>query len=140
MNVGFTGTQRGMTEAQWASYWRVIYAIARDNNHVCSFHQGDCIGADAQAAHGAKSLLYRIIGHPPDNDSKRAFFHADEWRAPLPYLDRNKAIVRSSEKMIATPGETQEQLRSGTWSTIRFARRISKPLSIIYPDGTVFPA
>jgi hypothetical protein len=130
MTVGFTGTQRGMTEAQWATLWSLLVVRSPGN-----FHEGDCIGADAQAAFGARSAGFRIIGHPPTIDSKRAFFPADEWRALLPYLDRNKAIVNASQEMIATPGEFEEQLRSGTWSTIRYARRVGKPIHVLLPDG-----
>jgi len=39
--------------------------------------------------------------------------------------------------MIATPGEVDEQLRSGTWSTVRFARKQGKPVHVILPDGRV---
>lgn len=134
MEIGFTGTQRGMTDKQWASLWRLLCMRFGATNR---FHQGDCIGSDAQAAHCAKQAGYRVIGHPPTIDAKRAFFPADEWREPLPYLDRNKKIVLTSTEMIATPGEFEEQLRSGTWSTIRFARRVGRPLHVIYPDGLV---
>lgn len=130
MIVGFTGTQRGMTEAQWAAFWSLLVERAPGD-----FHEGDCIGADAQAAHGARLAGFRVIGHPPTNSSKRAFFPADEWREPLPYLDRNKRIVAASQEMIATPGEFEEQLRSGTWSTVRYARRLGRPCHVILPDG-----
>lgn len=132
MDVGFTGTQRGMTPAQWVTLWRLLIDRAPGN-----FHEGDCIGSDNQAAIGARAAGFRVIGHPPTNDSKRAFFLADEWREPLPYLDRNKRIVHASQEMIATPGEFEEQLRSGTWSTIRYVRRIGKPVHVILPDGHV---
>ena len=121
-----------MNEAQWATLWRLLCERAPGD-----FHQGDCIGADAQAAHGARLAGFRIIGHPPTIDAKRAFFPADEWREPLPYLDRNKRIVAASQEMIATPGEFEEQLRSGTWSTVRHARRLGRPVHVILPDGTV---
>lgn len=130
MLVGFTGTQRGMTEAQWCAFWPLI--LARGPGQ---FHEGDCIGSDAQAAHAARLAGLHIVGHPPTNDSKRAFFPADEWRKPYPYLVRNHNIVDASQEMIATPGEFEEQLRSGTWATIRYARRIGRRLLVILPDG-----
>lgn len=130
MIVGFTGTQRGMTEPQWATFWRLLCERAPG-----VFHEGDCIGADAQAARGARVAGFYIVGHPPINSSKRAFFQADALREPLPYLDRNKRIVNESEEMIATPGEFEEQLRSGTWSTVRYARRVKRPVWVILPDG-----
>lgn len=134
MLVGFTGTQRGMTPLQYQTVWELLYARRQATGE---FHEGDCIGADAQAAFLAREAGFRIIGHPPENDSKRAFFQADQWRPPLGYLDRNKEIVRKTEQMIATPGEVEEQLRSGTWSTIRYAVKTRKPISIVFPDGSV---
>jgi hypothetical protein len=130
MIVGFTGTQRGMNEAQWATLWSLLVPRAPGD-----FHEGDCIGADDQAAKGARAAGFRIIGHPPSNSSKRAFFQCDELRPPADYLVRNHRIVDASQEMIATPGEAEEQLRSGTWSTIRYARRIGRPCHVILPDG-----
>jgi hypothetical protein len=58
-------------------------------------------------------------------------------RPERPYLDRNKDIVRETASLIAAPAEPEEQLRSGTWSTVRFARKQGKPVFLILPDGTV---
>lgn len=132
MNVGFTGTQRGMTPAQYDTVWGLLCYRAPGD-----FHHGDCIGADAQAAHLAKHAGMRIICHPPDNDSKRAFVSADVTWPAAPYLDRNKAIVNRSEELIATPGEVEEQLRSGTWSTVRYARKQGKRVLLVLPDGSL---
>jgi hypothetical protein len=129
--IGFTGTQRGMTDAQWATLWRLLCARSGE------LHQGDCIGADEQAAHGARAAGFRVIGHPHTVTFRRAFFPADETREPLPYLERNHAIVDWCAEIIATPGEAIEQLRSGTWATIRYARKKRRPLHVILPDGSV---
>jgi hypothetical protein len=53
------------------------------------------------------------------------------------YLPRNKNIVRATASLIATPFEFVEILRSGTWSTVRFARKLGKPVFLILPGGTV---
>lgn len=134
MLVGFTGTQRGMTPQQYQTVWELLCARRQATGE---FHEGDCIGADAQAAFLAREAGFRIICHPPENDTKRAFFPADETWPAAPYLNRNKTIVNRSQEMIATPGEVEEQLRSGTWSTIRYAVKTRKPVSIVFPDGLV---
>jgi hypothetical protein len=58
-------------------------------------------------------------------------------RAKKPYLVRNKDIVIETASLIAAPADPVEQLRSGTWSTVRFARQRGKPVFLILPDGTV---
>lgn len=131
MKLGFTGTQRGMTPEQWGVFWSIVSALSGE------FHEGDCIGADAQAAHGARLAGFRIVGHPPEIDAKRAFFPADEWRPKFPYLQRNKHIVLQTDEMIATPGEMEEQLRSGTWSTVRFTRKQQRRVRVILPNGSI---
>lgn len=132
MIVGFTGTQRGVTPEQWAACWPMLNARAPG-----SFHHGDCIGSDDQIAGMTRLIGFWIVGHPPVITSKRAFFQSDELRDPLPYLARNHKIVDAAQEMIATPGEFEEQLRSGTWATIRYARRVGKPVHVILPDGRV---
>lgn len=101
------------------------------------FHFGDCVGADAQACKIAYQKGMYIIKHPPINQSKQAFCDADEERTPKDYLQRNYDIVDESDVVLATPKEIDEQLRSGTWATIRYARRTNKKLIIIYPDGSL---
>lgn len=133
MKIGFTGTQRGMTYNQKETFNEKILQFDMYTGGVI-FHHGDCIGADEQAHEIAIKNGCYIIIHPPYLKIKRAFCEG-ELRAPLPYLDRNKKIVDETSLLIACPGEDIEQLRSGTWSTIRYARKIKKKVWIIYPDG-----
>ena len=126
---GFTGTQEGMTAQQIKVVRRLL-----DGSE---FHFGDCIGADKEAyTIACKNGMY-IIKHPPINQSKQAFCEADAEREPKEYLDRNHDIVDESDEMLATPKEHDEQLRSGTWATIRYARKVGRKLIIIYPDGSL---
>jgi hypothetical protein len=84
-------------------------------------------------------MRYSIVLHSPTNPTKRAWRQApDHMRRPTkPYLDRNKYIVRDIVSLIATPAEAEEQLRSGIWSTVRFARKQGKPVVLILPDGEI---
>ncbi len=75
--------------------------------------------------------------HPPSNDRVRAWKGSPDIRAPKRYLTRNKDIVRETDILIAAPAEIEEQIRSGTWSTVRYARKLGKPVFVILPDGTV---
>lgn len=140
-HVGFTGTQRGMTEAQYGAVGELLlarfpHAMVTTPVRSVTFHHGDCTGADEQAHVIARICGYFIVVHPPTDPKKRAWCTGDFAMTPAPYLERNAAIVRSTLELIATPGEVVEQARSGTWATIRQARRLRRPTTIVWPDGT----
>ena len=131
MKVGFTGTQQGMTLAQNMAFRHLISGCHGD------FHHGDCVGADAEAHDLARLCWFKIIIHPPTNSSKRAWKEGDETRPCSPYLVRNKHIVDESEWLIATPKEDTNQLRSGTWSTVRYAMKKKRDVTIILASGVL---
>jgi hypothetical protein len=129
MIVGFTGTQQGMTGDQAAEVARILIV-----KQVTEAHHGDCVGADEQFHAICLVLEIPIIGHPPDNDYKRAFCEGFEYiHPPKPFLERNHDIVDESMLMLAAPKEREEQQRSGTWSTVRYARGIARPLLMVWP-------
>jgi len=134
MKVGFTGTQNGMTAEQLRTFGEIIKKLRIDE-----FHHGDCVGADKEAV---EAVIYvqpdvHVVCHPPENPSKRAFTSFNETRDEKPYLVRNHDIVDECGLLIATPWEYAEELRSGTWATIRYARKSGKRIVVIYPDGTL---
>lgn len=130
-NIGFTGTQIGMTEQQKATVSKLITAL----NPYC-VHHGDCIGADKDFHEIALSHGIDVFIHPPSNESKRAFCHPGFRFLPKPYLERNRDIVDETGILIATPKNSLEELRSGTWSTIRYAQKRYKAIIIVMPDGS----
>lgn len=133
MKIGFTGTRHGMSNAQRAGVASIlVYCDECDE-----FYFGDCTGADEEAFRLATFAGLRTIAHPPRNESLRAFCPADEIRVAKEYLARNEDIVRSCEVLIATPREKSEELHSGTWATVRAARRSRKRIWIIFPDGGI---
>lgn len=124
MDIGFTGTQHEayLTEERKARLQQILIDLWRDDEEMV-FHHGDCIGADEYAAKTARRLKYKIVGHPPTNATKRAYVISDLWLEPKPYLVRNKSIVNASRILVAMPRIVgHEELRSGTWATIRYAR------------------
>lgn len=132
MKVGFTGTQRGMTDEQ-KMWLNIAFQKIRGE---WEFHHGDCIGADADAHDIAVEWGAKIVLHPPWVAAKRAFKETFWQKRPqMNYLDRNKEIVKETQVLIGMPGEDEEQLRSGTWSTIRYARKTLKPVRIVGPKG-----
>lgn len=132
--LGMTGTREGMTKAQK----RVFRKALKDSfRRGAELHHGDCIGSDADANKMAAKAGYKTVAHPPDRDKYRAFCESDQIRKPYPYITRDRNIVREVFAMIATPKSKEEEMRgSGTWATIRWARRCKKRLLIIWPDGT----
>lgn len=135
--VGFTGTREGLTAAQ-ADTLAAIFDRLVDEHVITEFHHGDCVGADDYAHHLAAYHLIPVIIHPPVKSSLRAYcMGAYRIRTQRPYLERNREIVQETGLMIATPNTYTHDARSGTWTTVAYARDMDKPLFLIYPDGNV---
>lgn len=131
LTAGVTGTQDGATPAQLATLEAMLRAFGG-----AALHHGDCVGADAQACATAKGLGMRLICHPPQRNDKRAFVPSDEYREPLPFLDRNHEIVRECDRLFVLPRGYTEIVRSGTWATYRNARLTGRDAVVIWPDGS----
>jgi len=134
--VGFTGTQFGCAKPlQYEALRRCLGEL-----RVCGalwMHNGDCIGSDHQAG-----LLWQWHGgaihlHPPLIRGKRAFLVPEKSEQPAPYLYRNRKIADACTVLVATPSGFEEERRSGTWATVRYARKLGKAVTVIWPDGTI---
>lgn len=142
--LGVTASRKGLTEKQ--HLWLVRWLEA--NPALAEVHHGDCIGGDAEI-HRLIRLTFspddeskRTVAlkvHPCIADSQRAFCKAkgpdDEWFDDKDPLRRNHDIVDACTLLIAFPGEMSEKLRSGTWSTIRYARKVGRKTIIVLPNG-----
>lgn len=136
MRIGFTGTREGMTAAQRDSLNDLL-----EQHQPAEVHHGECQGADAQFHEQAFcGTAANIIIHPPTDDRYRAYCVGSRITKmpPKPYLERNHDIVNACDLLIACPKGPEEQ-RSGTWATIRFARKVGRPVTIIWPNGIIFP-
>lgn len=127
IRVGFTGTREGMTRRQQDQVHRLLI-----DSGCSEFHHGDCVGADAQAHALAEDLGLRIVIHPPDDPEHRAWRLACIVRDPKPYLARNRDIVNGCDLLIAAP-RAPEARHSGTWSTVRYARKRAIRIEVVYP-------
>lgn len=136
VEVGFTGTRNGMTFEQRKAF----RALMRDSI-VSKFCHGDCIGADEDAHR--LLLKYEIVDwkqiyiYPCDIRSMRAWCKSPNIAEPAKPLARNRVIVQNVNVMVATPSSMKEELRSGTWATIRYAKSIDTPVILILPDGSI---
>ncbi len=141
MKVGITGTRHGITAAQQARLHELTSTA-----QATELHHGDCQGADAAAHFGVLNMRswrmftglprIRLVAHPADDSEWRAFCQGyDELREPLPYLDRNHALVDAVDLLLALPRTAAEERRSGTWAAVRYARQAGTPVIIIEPGG-----
>lgn len=129
--AGFTGTQRGMTQRQLHAFGVQLYGCR-------ILHHGDCIGADAQAYEIARQMNMHIVAHPRINPIKRAWTKSDVIRHPYDYRTRNTQIVNECDILFAAPFDIEKsQPYSGTWMTVRIARRAMKPILIVWSNGRV---
>jgi len=135
MKIGFTGTRNGMSEIQM----RMVFQ-ALNQAHPEEVHHGACMGADKDFHNIATSQLIPIVIHPGvdrqgKSPSRAVCNFYKEMKPEKFYLDRDKDIVDAVDYILACP-KGKEEIRSGTWATIRYARKKRKQLVIIYPDGT----
>jgi len=127
--VSMTGTRKGMTPPQRLEFRRLLRGAS-------NLAHGDCIGADADA-HEIALEEEVPIEIWPSTASTRAYCKGYTIiHEPGKPLERNKDIVHSGAVLIGCP-DGYERLRSGTWACIRYARRLKRPIYIIYPDGRV---
>jgi len=130
-----------MTATQHESFLEFILDDAKSES--IRFHQGCCVGSDEAATQAIREAFGHrawIIGHRPDIStmvSEYCVTNSNEVREPLPYLVRNGNIVTECQLLVATLQEMDEVIRSGTWSTIRAAKKYGRGYVIIYPDGSV---
>lgn len=154
LHIGFTGTRKGMTDAQQRTVLAYMQKLRwpdpdRAVHLTMTLHHGDCEGGDEQFHRiGSFNIIEptggagvdKIVIHPPDDDTHRAFCKTAPWdevRDPKPYLARDADIVLETGLLIAAPRSMKEQRRgSGTWATIRMARQLDRPIFIAWPDGS----
>lgn len=101
------------------------------------WHHGDCVGADESSHALAVAYDLRTCIHPPSDPKLRAWCSGDLVLQERGYIERNHDIVHDTCRLIAAPHEFEEQQRSGTWATIRYARKLGRLIIIILPDGSV---
>src|SRR4051794_39513774 len=113
MIVGFTGTRKGMTQPQAEAVADLMYRLF-DNVNGNWFHHGDCVGADQEAHDYAQQIGYNIHLHPPLDGRLRAYCELTEFdkcEEPKQLLERDKAIVKACQILIAAPAQATPQFR-----------------------------
>ncbi len=134
MIVGFTGTRHGLDLAQKTSLHLWL-----ENNRIETFHHGAQVGADSEAVLLLATWIRHrpvIIAHPGPSSCRRAINNSRVVMAEKPYLARNLDIARECQILLACP-MGPEEVRSGTWATIRYARTLRRQVIIFWPDGGI---
>lgn len=140
MIVGVTGTRKGFTDAQRASFGSLlIFDLA---HRLMEFRNGSCQGVNVEAARLVRHIYAhtaRIVCHPgPDGDPHRECSGVDdEVLPPKTHFARNRDIVNSSDVIVICPCDMEHQSRGGTWMTHDFAKKVGKPVFVVWPDGSV---
>lgn len=140
MIVGFTGTRQPLADQQICGLRNVVQLLKLLG--MTEGHHGDCQGGDQQFDNCCITDGVARVVHPPTNDQYRA--HCDtpvdgsslRVESPTPYMERNDAIIAAADVLVACPAQMQERLRSGTWATVRRARKKGIPIVFVWMDGT----
>lgn len=147
MILGFTGTRQGTTDAQRELIRVTIHECAIQaefSKAKLVFAHGGAEGADFEAhwIAGKSGKVSQIVIYP----AKRAKIARKRfegkgmlseviWKPEDEPLKHNGFIVAECSSLLACPAGYEEELRSGTWATIRLAQKKEKRIIIIWPNG-----
>lgn len=146
MNIAFTGTQLGMTAVQRQAVARTMANLFAEATDAVRFGHGDCIGADAEFHALAAYLMSKnprvaIEAFPCTVVGKRAYSPGVQLAVihpPKEPMARNKDLAVWAHVLIAAPKDPAgETIRSGTWSTVRRARKAGCRIFIVRRSGTI---
>lgn len=137
MKIAFTDSRSGLTIDQRIALRHWVAEHVPDDSHL--WH-GACVGADEEFVAifsdlVAGAILHALPGHLPPLTSVRAMALSHVRCLPEDCLVRNRRIVDAGEVLLACP-DGPERLRSGTWSTVRYARKTGKRVVLFMPDGS----
>ena len=144
----FTGTREGMSNQQKQALMILLEDACSDEPGALPkvLRHGVCVGADAEfhciarGVAGSKGDVYAycIIGHLSNLTKYTDYLiknDCDALTEPKPPLDRDNDIACADDTLalIAAPKNMNERddPRSGTWATVRRARKAGKPVIIL---------
>jgi hypothetical protein len=144
--LGFTGSRDRMDEQEQYFWLDFLQGLEGWKGFVT----GGCVGFDDFVGRTLVEIfpthIHRV--YVPADRSRVAAWWRDPKLAPFveiremasgtTYKDRNQALVDDVAALVANPKYTEDDPmsgRSGTWQTIRMARRAMKP--VIYHNGSL---
>ena len=130
MTVTFTGTQKGLSARQL----EFVTHMLTTNPPELLIH-GGCVGADAEVDTIAAMLNIPREVYPSNIPAKHGHLYSMVGKItvhpPMEPLKRNRLMVDKADGVIACPSSDKEVVRSGTWATVRYARRTKGEAGII---------
>lgn len=144
-NLGFTGTRNGLTDAQVATFTRLVGQCRPGH-----FFHGACVGADTDAARIVAGVLkgeVTITANPgkpagggPNEFLSREAMDLSHYAEPAKgHFQRNRYIVDMCDALVACPWQDKRPAKGtggGTWYTVEYAEKVGKRVAIIWPDGS----
>lgn len=134
-SVGFTGTRSLNPMEDIGRLMMILEALPTGTAIVT----GACIGVDsfiASQAHNFGLSVHTVVPADRSRVDRRWRDHCDtfeEMASGTDYRARNVRIVELSTRVIAVPDHAEdapESRRSGTWMTVRIARKAGKPVDV----------
>lgn len=134
--IAFTGTRKGMTDKQKVEVIR--FFESNSPKKIKFVRHGGCDGSDDDFHEIAQDYC-NIVVHPGNQQQKEKYMNKPNVTVMevKPFLVRNRDMVDKIEWVLATPRGFEEELRSGTWMTIRYALKQNKIVHIIFPNGKI---
>jgi hypothetical protein len=144
MKMGIVNTREVMTEQQAKRFATILHSRAPDEVHLC-----DQLGVPMNAwyflTHATKAVLHlKAVIHPPTS-KEWTIWQEDRWKfkgqlvimRPASHVECSRNIVDACDQLLAAiDTETEEKHHAG-WAMIRYARKQNKPVTIVYPNGSV---
>lgn len=132
--IGCTGTRH----LDDAGRNLIVDALSELDPHTDRLVVGGCVGADAYIGAVAKALGLPVhVVLPADRKLVDPHWraYADSWEEGGVYRQRNQRIVDLADYVFAFPNypEAEDNPHSGTWMTVRMARR-AKKLAYLKPQ------
>lgn len=141
MQLGVTGSRFGPTRIQLitsAKFLLFLEDYAGPDEMI--LHHGMCQGFDTKMHEMAKFLGWPITAHPGITKSGWVYHRAEnlpgnfEVRPEFYFGVRNQDIVDESAILVAAPQFPENHVnskRSGTWQTVRMARKAYRPIFVV---------
>jgi len=139
--IGFSGSRKVLEQDAIEKIEEILFVLRLNFKNEATIVTGGCIGVDALVARLAAGLLFKVFTIIPANTravdkywavyAKESFIFKEGS-----YKNRNEKIVEVSDILVALVSVPEfdkngEFTHSGTWQTVRLARKKKIPVLVI---------